>query len=288
MGKENEEQEQIDQTQDAATEKQEKAMAETFGYDEGEQESGGDEDEKPSGEQQQEEEEDEGGEQEEQEDALDEILGKHEEGSGEEEEEETEDDEPEGGDDEEEQEENEEEEDDYEPADLNLDEEEFEEITSDPEKFSNYIDDVREDAVNQARQEFQKELDERSAQIEENILQNIPEVVEKSQNRVQKVSTTKDKFFNNYPQLEKKKGYVRNMTALVSNEKPEWNAEQVLEEVGKRAERDLDIAKNAEEREKERKNTDQPKFAGAGGRQSPGGGSDGRSKQEKLMDDTFG
>lgn len=285
-----EEEERIEKEAGANTEKQKKAMGQTFGYDD---EPDEEEEEKPTGEEEEqeeteqpegeeEEEQPESGEEEEESeeegDDLDDFLADLEEDDTEEEESDEPDEEEEESGEEEEQE------DEYEPLDIDLDEEEYEEITSNPEKFSDFIKDVREDAVKQAEKVFEKKLDERSAQIEEQILKNIPEVIDKTHNRTQKVASVRDQFFSTYPQLEEKKGYVKNMTSAVSNEHPDWGAKKVLQEVGKRAKRDLDITEQAQEREQER---DNPKFAGAGGRQSPSDSKDGRSKQQKLMDETF-
>lgn len=289
---EEEEEEEYEETPNSRN--QQSAMADTFGYDspeesgeeeESESEEGGESDEEPSGE------EEESGEGEEGvSDELDDILGKHEQPEVTSDEEEEEEDDETEGDEEEEEDTEEPEGDEYEPMSLDLDEEEFEEITSSPEQFSNFMKDVREDALEQARQEFTEELDKRASEIEEEVLRNIPEVVNKSQTRAQRVNSAKDQFFNDYPQLENKMGYVQNMTAVVSNEHPDWGAEKVLNEVGRRAERDLEISKRAKKREQERQNSDNddPKFAGAGGRTQPSSGGDNRNKQQKIMDETFG
>ncbi len=168
-----------------------------------------------------------------------------------------------------------------------LTEEEYEEITSSPEKFAEFATQLRKeaqaDALKQVRAEFKQEL----ANAKEEILRNIPEVVQKSAKRAQSVQQLRDNFFEENPALKQKLPYVRDMTATVATQNPDWSAQQVLGEVANRAYRDLDLSKQAKEREQERKTND-PKFAGAGGRRSPSGEKDTRTKQEKILDQTFG
>lgn len=174
----------------------------------------------------------------------------------------------------------------YEPLDLDISNEDFEEITTNPERFQEFISQVRQDAVEQARNEFQTQLQEQTAQLREEILSNIPQVIEKTTQRAQSVNQIRKQFFENNPELKNKMGYVRDMTNTVSHQNPDWSAKQVLDEVARRAQRDLNISEQAEERERQRNSG--PKFAGAGGRRKPGGNADNRGKQQKLMDDTFG
>lgn len=174
----------------------------------------------------------------------------------------------------------------YEAMDLEITNEDFEEITTNPERFQEFITQVRADAVAEAEQRFNEKLEERSAQLREEILTNIPEVVQKTTQRAQSVNQVRQQFFKDNPALKNKMGYVRDMTNTVSHQNPDWSAKQVLDEVAKRAHRDLDLSQQAEEREKQRNSG--PKFAGAGGRRKPGGNADNRGKQEKLLDDTFG
>lgn len=170
--------------------------------------------------------------------------------------------------------------------DFDIDNDRMEEILTSPEKFQSFVKEIRDNAVAQAREEFQTQLEETSAQLREEILQNIPEVVQKSAERAQTVNQTREQFFEQNPALREKLPYVRDMTNRVSHQHPDWSAKQVLDEVAKRAHRDLNLSNQAQQREEERR--DDPKFAGAGGRQSPSGSADNRGKQEKLMDDTFG
>lgn len=164
---------------------------------------------------------------------------------------------------------------------LNFDEDGFDEITSSPEKFKELLKNVYAEAHKAALADAKKEI----SASQEQVLQNIPQMVGKAAKRAQSVRQTTQNFFATYPELKEKQGYVKDMTNTVATQNPEWTAAQVLEEVGKRAKRDLNISASAEQREKKRNN---PKFAGAGGRRAPGGGEDNRSKQEKLLDDTFG
>lgn len=270
----------VEQAEQEAQERREAEQEETEETRE-EQETTEEEEQQEAGEQTTEEEESaEEQEQEESEESdvsseLDEILSDH-----------SEEPEIETGEEEETEEPGEEETSEYEAMDLEIDNDRFEEITTDPESFQEFITEVREDAVKQARAEFQDELQKQTAQLREEILTNIPEVVQKTAQRAQSVNQVRQQFFENNPELKNKMGYVRDMTNTVSHQNPDWSAKQVLDEVAKRAQRDLNLSEQAEEREKQRKSG--PKFAGAGGRRKPGGNADNRGKQEKLLDDTFG
>lgn len=270
----------VEQAEQEAQERREAEQEETEETRE-EQETTEEEEQQEAGEQTTEEEESaEEQEQEESEESdvsseLDEILSDH-----------SEEPEIEAGEEEETEEPGEEETSEYGAMDLEIDNDRFEEITTDPESFQEFITEVREDAVKQARAEFQDELQKQTAQLREEILTNIPEVVQKTAQRAQSVNQVREQFFENNPALKNKMGYVRDMTNTVSHQNPDWSAKQVLDEVAKRAQRDLNLSAQAEEREKQRKSG--PKFAGAGGRRKPGGSADNRGKQEKLMDDTFG
>lgn len=184
-----------------------------------------------------------------------------------------------------EQEESEEEVSEYEPMELDITNDRFEEITSDPESFQEFIEQVQEDTYKRTASEFEKRLNEREARIKEEILQNVPKIVQKTAERAQSVKSLRNQFFEQNPSLKDKMGYVRDVTNAVSHQHPDWSAKQVLNEVAERAKRDLNLSEQAEEREEQRNSG--PKFAGAGGRRNPGGGSDNRGKQEKLLDDTF-
>jgi len=174
----------------------------------------------------------------------------------------------------------------YEPMNLDdLSNDEFEEITTNPEKFKEFIKSVRADAVAEAKNNEKQNRAQAIAEAKEEILRNIPEIVSKTAERTQNVKSLRDNFFNENPALKNKLSYVKDMTEVVSTSNPDWTAKQVLDEVASRAKRDLDLSEKAEERENKRKD---PKFAGAGGRRSPDGGADSRSKQQKLMDNTFG
>lgn len=167
-----------------------------------------------------------------------------------------------------------------ETSSIELTDDEFDEITTNKEALKSYAEKIQNSALAQARDEFRQEL----ATAKEEILRNIPEVVGKVSERAQNVRTLTQNFFSENPGLKERRGYVKDMTATVSTQNPDWSAKQVLDEVAKRAERDLGASVKAEKREKERKG---PKFAGAGGRRAPSGNKDTRTKQEKLLDETF-
>lgn len=168
---------------------------------------------------------------------------------------------------------------------LELDEDTFEEVTSSHEKFTEFISKVQENAVKQTRAETQQMIEN----AREEILKSIPQVVQKSASRAQSVEQLRNQFFADNPVLKEKLPYVRDMTATVATQNPDWSAQEVLQEVGKRAKRDLNLSEQAKEREQQRKKgSGGPKFAGAGGRRAPSGNKDTRSKQEKMLDQTFG
>lgn len=169
---------------------------------------------------------------------------------------------------------------------LDLDEERFEEVTSSPEAFAQFISETREEVYNKALGKAREEMKQEIANAKQEILQNIPQVVQKSAKRAQSVEQHRQQFFKDNPALQKRLGYVKDMTSVVASKNPDWSAKQVLDEVAKRAKRDLNLSEQADEREKQRKSD--PKFAGAGGRQAPGGGQDNRTSNEKMLDQTFG
>jgi len=167
---------------------------------------------------------------------------------------------------------------------LDFSDEDFEEIQTDPKKFRDYMDKVYQNAYKKASKDFDKKLEEATGKLKEETVKSIPEVFNKTAQRTQAIQSARNKFFEDNPQLKERVPYVRDMINVVSSENPDWQAEQVLEEVGKRAQRDIVATQEAEKREKERK----PVFAGAGGHQTAGGGEDRRSRKQRLIDDTFG
>ena len=171
---------------------------------------------------------------------------------------------------------------------FSIDNDEFEEITTSPESLQKYAQKIYSSALKESkaqieelREGFQQEL----ANAKEEILKNIPDVVQKSASRAQATQQLVSDFYGNYPDLKDRKQYVRDMIKTVQSNNSDWSAQQVLGEVAKRAQRDFGITKKAEQREQQRKPN--PKFAGAGGRRAPSGQQDGRSTQQRLIDDTI-
>ena len=171
---------------------------------------------------------------------------------------------------------------------LDLDNDRFEEVTSNPEELAKYAKGIYDKAITdmrgelaQIKEEFQQQL----ASAKEEVLQNIPQLVSKSAERTQATRSLVSNFYGTYPDLKDRREYVRDMITTVSGRNPDWDAQKVLDEVAARAKRDFGIHEKAQEREKERKSD--PKFAGAGGRRTPSGQVDNRTNQQKLLDDTF-
>lgn len=170
---------------------------------------------------------------------------------------------------------------------LDLSNDEFEDVTSSPEALAKYASKIYDKAektfdkkLEKAEKKFEQALEKRA----EEIMKGIPEVVSKSAERAQSTADLTKNFYSNYPELKERRGYVKRMVNSVSTQNPGWSAKQVLDEVGQLAEQDFQLAKEAKETEKKRND---PKFAGAGGRRSPSGNEDNRSKQQKLLDQTF-
>jgi len=159
---------------------------------------------------------------------------------------------------------------------FDIDEGDYDNFISDPKKFKSFIIGVHDHALAQARVEME--------QREQNITRSIPEVVDKSYQRTRSIETMRNQFFNDNPALRNHMPYVRDMIGVISRDNPDWDAKKVLDEVGNRAKRDLAASIEANSREQER----QPTFAGTGGRQAPGGTSDNRTAQQKMIDETFG
>jgi len=172
---------------------------------------------------------------------------------------------------------------------LTLTNDEFEEVTSSPEELGKFaqriynkaVSDMRKE-VSQLKEEFQQQL----ATAKEEVVQNIPNLVSKSAERAQATRSLVSNFYDKYPDLKERREYVRDMIGTVSGKNPDWSAQKVLDEVATRAQRDFNIQEKAVSREKQRKAD--PKFAGAGGRRAPSGNEDTRTRQQKLLDDTFG
>lgn len=172
---------------------------------------------------------------------------------------------------------------------FSLDNDAFEEVTSSPEALSQYAEKIYKKAVADLRGEIEStkaELKQELATAKEELVQNIPNLVAKSTERTQAVKGLVSNFYTKYPELKEKREYVRDMIRTVSGKNPEMSPEAVLTEVATRAKRDFGIAEKAQTREQQRNNS--PKFAGAGGRRAPSGHTDTRTKQQKLLEDTFG
>lgn len=166
--------------------------------------------------------------------------------------------------------------------------EDFEEITTSPERLQKFASEIYNKAleesrkeVNNLKEEFQQQLDA----AKQELLQNIPDVVQKSADRAQATRQLVTNFYDKYPDLREKKQYVRDMIKTVQSNNSDWSAQQVLNEVAGRAKRDFGITEKAEKREQKRRPN--PKFAGAGGRRAPSGQEDTRTTQQKLLDETI-
>src|SRR5690625_198102 len=168
------------------------------------------------------------------------------------------------------------------PVDLfELSDEEYEEVITSRKHFADYIKRVQKASEKKIATQFREELD----RAKEDFLKSVPELVQKSATRASTIKQITSEFFQNNPFLAERKPYVRDMVSRVSSDNPEMGAKEVLDEVAKRARRDFGAYEKATKRENERSN--RPVFAGSGGRRSPSGGSDNRSKQQKLLDETF-
>ena len=166
-----------------------------------------------------------------------------------------------------------------ETSEESLSDDEFDELVSSKEKFTEYIKKSQEATIKSLTETFRSELNV----AKQEMLAKIPDVVGNASKQAIEVKNETTKFFQDYPYLTERRAYVRDMVARISTEKPELSPRDILAEVGRRAERDF----SAYEKAKERETTRNTPFAGAGGRRAPSGQTDNRSRQQKLLDETF-
>lgn len=154
--------------------------------------------------------------------------------------------------------------------------EEFEEMQTDPKKFNEVLARVYKAAESNARQKM---------------MQDVPQLVQKTASRQATYQTAVQNFYDENPDLKPFKKFVSVTMNEVAAENPDMNLEEMLQETAKRARKNLALADNARDKEKERREqedggpSDKPAFAGGSKGGRSGGGEDIRSDQQKQIDD---
>jgi len=124
----------------------------------------------------------------------------------------------------------------------------------------------------------------------EDTIREIPELVEKTQERQQTMQNAVQSFYEDNPELKKYKDYVSHKANEVQAENPDMDIENLMEETAKRAKEGLQLHEKAKETEKERREKEEatnndPAFAPKARGERGGSGPDNRSGQQKQIDE---
>lgn len=132
------------------------------------------------------------------------------------------------------------------------------------------------------------------AHTSEKLTRDIPQLTLKTLQRQQEISSAVNNFYRQNPELVEHKEYVGYLLEQVRQELPKANIGEVFSETAKRAYKNLNISKQAVERENQRRSSngaateelEGPAFAskpkGGGKRSAP---ADTRSEQQKQIDE---
>jgi len=124
----------------------------------------------------------------------------------------------------------------------------------------------------------------------EDTIREIPELVEKTQERQQTMQQAVQSFYEDNPELREYKDYVSHKANEIQAENPDMDVEDLMEETAKRAKQGLKLKEKAEEteqnrREKEEATDNDPAFAPKARGERGGSGQDNRSGQQKQIDE---
>lgn len=156
--------------------------------------------------------------------------------------------------------------------------EEFEEVTQDPESFNEFLQAFGERLLSAA---------------EENILHQIPSLVQKTTERQVSTQQTVQNFWESNPELKEYSSFVQHIANQVESEHPDATLQEQLEETARRAREELNIKEKAEEIERNRQegNDDESQESSPStapkprGRRGPADRGDDRSKQQQQIDE---
>lgn len=155
-------------------------------------------------------------------------------------------------------------------------EDEFEEVTEDPDSFNEFL------------QAF-------ASSIKESVLRDIPGIVEKTTQRQVTYQQAISDFWDEHPELEEHQDFVQFTANKVEAENPDMSVPEMLDETARQAKEELAIKEEAEQRESQREegeagsqSTSQSRSPSTArkprGSRGGVGGEDNRGEQQQQID----